>query len=315
MIGGEWGHIKRFPSSVTLSTSGVVGVARVARPADTEALPPYRDAVSLLRFIPTSVPDHPLGDLAHLLRRQRAPQMVGALALALLSAVLLLRSEARATDAERRWGELSTVVVARDELRAGSDLGAAQVRLRRLPTATLASDALTEDAWNDLRRSGSIPVIDRNVAEDEPIRSGILVGDGAPGSGDGSVVAFPSGTLAPRLEPGDHVRVVAGDAGDLGAPELGGSAPGGGTPLSSHNSTDGVVVGPPHAPTDAAGIDAAATGPAEASSGWVAWVAVAPRDADEVARIALSGSVALVLDRPDLDGPEFDGTNPVNPPR
>jgi len=52
-------------------------------------------------------------------------------------------------------------------------------------------------------------------------------------------------------------------------------------------------------------------------------VAVSPRDADEVAQIALSGSVALVLDspspngsvddRPTSDGPAFD--DPARVPR
>ena len=50
--------------------------------------------------------------------------MLGALALALLSAGLLLRSEARAASAEHRWGTLSSVVVARHDLRAGTELGA-----------------------------------------------------------------------------------------------------------------------------------------------------------------------------------------------
>ncbi len=266
--------------------------------------------VSWFRFIPTSLPDHPLGDLAHLLRRQRAPQVLGALALALLSAGLLLRSEARAASAEHRWGTLSSVVVARHDLRAGTELGATQVRLRRLPTATLASDALTEAAWNELASAGGPPVIDRNVAENEPIRSGILVGDGAPGAARGSVVAFPDGTLAPRLDPGDHVRVVAGQSLEAGAFD------GGGGSFPSTSALSGVVVGPPTAPTDDAG-------PADRSPGWIAWVAVSPRDADEVAQIALSGSVALVLDspspngsvddRPTSDGPAFD--DPARVPR
>lgn len=223
--------------------------------------------------------------------------MVGALVLALLSAALVLRSEARAAGAERRWGELTAVVVARADLRAGSDLGSGQVRVRRLPTATLASDALTEAAWNDLSQAGDTPVIDRSVAEGEPIRSGILVGDGAPGAGAGSVVAFPAGTLAPRLEPGDRVRVVAGAS-------LARETPGGESESFPTSSTaSGVVVGPPAASADTESTDP--TGP----PGWVAWVAVSPRDADEVARIALSGSVALVLDRPDLNDSGLNDSN------
>ncbi len=262
--------------------------------------------MSWLRLIPTSLPDHPLGDLAHLLRRQRAPQVLGALLLALLSAVLLLRSEARATDAERRWGSLTTVVVARHDVPAGTELGRAQVRMRRLPTATLASDALTEVAWNELSPVGLRPVTDRNVAEDEPIRAGILVGDGASGVGRGSVVAFPDGTLAPRLDPGDHVRVIAGQPLDA----EGGSFP-------SAPAVGGVVVGPPSA-SPGADDDGAVTGPADPTPGWIAWVAVPPRDADEVARIALSGSVALVLDSPGPDDSNVYGAGlggPVNTPR
>lgn len=300
-----------FLASVTPSTTAVRRSSGVARPADSGSAPSYRAPVSWFRFIPTSLPDHPLGDLAHLLRRQRAPQVLAALALAVLSAALLLRSEARAAGAERHWGSMSVAVVARHELRSGTELGPAQVRLRRLPTATLAADALTEPAWNEMGRGAQAPVIDRNVAENEPIRSGILIGDGAPGAGDGSVVAFPAGTLAPRLEAGDRVRVVAGQASD------GGVVDGNGQRFTSAPTARGVVVGPPVLPDD--DVDAGTpTGSADGSVGWVAWVAVPPRDADEVARIALSGSVALVLDSPvpadsGVNSPNLDGSGDAPP--
>ena len=55
--------------------------------------------------------------------------------------------------------------------------------------------------------------------------SGPVVGGGATGVGPDSVVAFPEGTLAPRLETGDRVLIVAGAAlgGDamLHAPRTG----------------------------------------------------------------------------------------------
>ncbi len=248
---------------------------------------PYGDPVSWHRFLPTTLPEHPLGDLAHLLRRQRAPQVLAAIVLAAISTGLVARAESRATAADHRWGTLNAVVVADSNLAAGTTLDVEHVSIKRLPTVALAVDALNEDAWTDLNRKGVPPVLDRSVGKGEPIRSGMLVGDGTPGAGTRSVVAFPEGTLAPRLEPGDRVRVVAGASIGVDTERTQ-------FPIASA----GVVVGPPpagsseHVPADetqGAGAD---------TTGWVAWVAVSPGDADEVARIALSGSVALVLDAP-----------------
>ncbi|MCB1027582.1 MAG: hypothetical protein KDB24_07460 [Microthrixaceae bacterium] len=242
--------------------------------------------MSWIRSLPTTLPEHPLADLAHLLRRQRTPQVLMAIALAATSVGLVLRSEARAVAAETRWGERSTVVVAATDLPAGTPLDPGRVRLRQLPEATLADDVLDEATWVRLTGEGVAPTLDRNVARDEPVRAGALVGDGAPGAGADSVVAFPAGTLAPRLEPGDRVRVVAGNTlgDDFVSTRIGSAA-------------RGVVVGPPPGDLDD-GTTGAGPGLPAGSDGWIAWVAVPPADADEVARIALSGSVALVLDAP-----------------
>lgn len=276
---------KNLWASVTLSTHASGGSPRVARPGDTATNRPYGGRVSWQRFIPTTFPEHPLGDLAHLLRRQRAPQVLVAVLLALTSSAVVVRAEARAAAAEAQWGEQSTVAVVASDLEAGAPLTSENVRLRQLPKATLASDVVDDRAWDALNASGVAPALDRNVAEGEPLRAGVLIGDGAPGAATDSIVAFPSGTLAPRLEPGDRVRVVAGDSlgSDTEATRLATAA-------------TGVVVGPPPGhQDDQANGDFGGGG---AGSSWVAWVAVPPGDADEVARIALSGSAALVLDAP-----------------
>ncbi|MEZ5382868.1 MAG: SAF domain-containing protein [Microthrixaceae bacterium] len=232
--------------------------------------------MSWTRYLPTSFPDHPLADAAHLLRRQRAPQMLAAAALALVSAGLVLRAETRVQAAERTWGDTASVAVATDDLSAGTPLNSSRVRLQRLPAMALAADVIDEPAWAELSASDAIPVAARTLAKGEPLRRGALVGGGAPGVGADSVVAFPEGTLAPRLEAGDRVLVVAGAA-------LGGDA------VPSRTVADGVVVGPPPD-------DEAARNPTDGETGWVAWVAVRPHEAADVARVALSGSAALVLD-------------------
>ena len=105
---------------------------------------PYGDPVSWHRFLPTTLPEHPLGDLAHLLRRQRAPQVLAAIVLAAISTGLVARAESRATAADHRWGTLNAVVVADSNLAAGTTLDAEQVSIKRLPAVALAVDALNE---------------------------------------------------------------------------------------------------------------------------------------------------------------------------
>jgi Flp pilus assembly protein CpaB len=161
------------------------------------------------------VPVHrsPVRPLARLRRRPSAYWLVAG-ALAVLTALVVLRAVGRAEAGAARLGGLRPVAVARVTLPAGATVGSGDTEVRRLPAAMIppgAVEAPPEGSLVGATVHGGEVVLEARLA---PAGTSALAAALPPGTRG---VAVPVDAAALPVEPGDVVDVLATFDPDLAA--------------------------------------------------------------------------------------------------